>query len=194
MKEEHREAALKLRAAQLKEGHLLNSRKSYRGWMIRYRDARLEKRCRDVQGFLDLLIHGEKYVAPPTIHQAVNALVFYHKHVLGRPIPPDSLKFPRRSRHKSQRDCPTHQEVMDIFSHMRGLPLLQAEMLYGTSGRITALLTLRMKDLDLVRGNVSFRFDKGGKSRTLPLPRTLLPKLHARFGGPLESRGKGVAA
>lgn len=66
-----------------------------------------------------------------------------------------------------------------MFSHMRGMPLLHAELLYGTAGRITALLTLRMKDLDLIRGNVTFRFDKGGKTRTVPLPRSILPKLHA---------------
>lgn len=195
-KEVHREAVLKLRAAQLKEGHSLNSRKSYRGWIVRYRDARIEKRCRDVQSFLDLLIYGEDRVSPPTIHQAVNALVFYYKHVLERPIAPDSLTFPKRSRHRKQRDVPTHQEVMEIFSHMRGLPLLQAELLYGTSSRITALLTLRMKDLDLVRGNVQFQFDKGGKCRTLPLPRTLLPKLHAHIAAIrqqwIEDQAQGI--
>lgn len=70
-----------------------------------------------------------------------------------------------------------------MFSHMRGLPLLQAELLYGTAGRITALLTLRMKDIDLLRGNLTFRFDKGGKTRTVPLPQSLLPKLHAHVAG-----------
>lgn len=179
---DHRDAVLALKNAQLKAGHSRNTRISYRGWVIRYREARMAMACRDVQGFLDLLIHGGngiERVGAATIHQAVNALVFYHREVLGMPIPPDALKFPRRSRHRNHPDIPTHEEVLAMFSQMRGLPLLQAELLYGTAGRVTALLTLRLKDVDLMRGNVTFRFDKGGKTRTVPLPRTLMPKLHA---------------
>lgn len=177
----HAEAIQKLRQAQLKEGHSKNTRDSYRGWVIQYREARISKQCQNLQKFLDLLIYGDRRVSPATIHQAVCALVFYHRNVLGIVIPPESLHFPRRNRHRNHPDIPTHQEVMDLFSHMRGLPLLQAELLYGTSARITALLSLRLKDIDLIRGTVSYRFDKGGKTRTIPLPRTILPKLHAHI-------------
>lgn len=183
MREVHREAIEKLRNAQLKEDHAKKTRDSYRGWVIRYRNARLQRRCRDVQGFLDILIHGHdgERVGRDSISQAVNALVFYHRHVLNNPIPENSLKFPRRSRNRNHPDIPSHQEVVALFSHMRGLPLLQAEMQYGTASRPTALLSLRLKDVDLIRGNVTFRFDKGGKTRTVPLPQVLLPKLHAHI-------------
>jgi site-specific recombinase XerD len=68
---------------------------------------------------------------------------------------------------------------MDLIGRMEGLARLQAELLYGTGSRITALLTLRLKDIDLGRGLVTFRHDKGGKSRTVRLPSAAMPRLQA---------------
>jgi site-specific recombinase XerD len=50
-------------------------------------------------------------------------------------------------------------------------------MLYATGSRIKALLTLRLKDLDLRSGLVTFRYDKGGKTRTVRLAQSLMPSL-----------------
>jgi site-specific recombinase XerD len=60
---------------------------------------------------------------------------------------------------------------------MSGDARLQAELLYGTGSRITALLTLRLKDLDMQKGLVTFRHDKGGKSRTVRLPKSIMHRL-----------------
>jgi site-specific recombinase XerD len=66
---------------------------------------------------------------------------------------------------------------MDMIQRITGTARLQAEMLYGTGGRITALLTLRLKDIDLGRALLTYRYDKGGKSRTVRLPQSILPRL-----------------
>lgn len=167
-----------LRDAQLKAGHLVNTRKCYRAWMLRYRAARRAGQCRDLQTYLDHLTTVES-VSPKTVKQALNALKFYHEAVLGIEIPEKSLTLPRVNPHRNVPVWLTHEEAMDLIGRMEGLARLQAELLYGTGSRITALLTLRLKDIDLGRGLVTFRHDKGGKSRTVRLPAAAMPRLQA---------------
>jgi site-specific recombinase XerD len=146
--------------------------------MLRYRRARRDGHCRDLQSYLDRLSTHER-VNPKTVRHALNALKFYHEKVLGIVIPEKSLNLPRVNPHKNVPVWLTHEEAMDLIDRMQGLARLQAELLYGTGSRITALLTLRMKDIDLGRGLVVFRHDKGGKSRTVRLPGVVMPRLRA---------------
>jgi len=173
-----RESIMELRDAQLKAGHLVNTRKAYRGWMLRYRAARRQKLCRDLQTFLDHLATVQR-VNPKTVRQSLNALKFYHEKVLGIQIPENSLRMPRVNPHKNVPVWLTHDEAMDLIGRMQGLARLQAELLYGTGSRITALLTLRLKDIDLGRQIVVFRHDKGGKSRSVRIPSAVMPRLAA---------------
>lgn len=167
-----------LRDAQLVAGHSVNTRKSYRGWLMRYRRARQGRVVRDLQGFLSHLSKVEQ-VNPKTVYQALNALKFYHEKVLGIEIPPDSLVMPKVNKNRNVPVWLTHEEAIRLLGQMDGLARLQAELLYGTGSRITALMTLRLKDLDLQKGLVTFRFDKGGKSRAVRLPRAVMPRLMA---------------
>ena len=173
-----REAVIALKDAQLKAGHLVSTRKSYRAWVIRYRAARRARQCRDLQTYLDHLTTVER-VNPKTVRHALNALKFYQEKVLGIEVPPNSLRLPKVNPHKNVPVWLTHEEAMDLIGRMDGLPRLQAEMLYGTGSRITALMTLRLKDIDLGRGIVVFRHDKGGKSRSVRLPAMVMPRLQA---------------
>lgn len=173
-----KEAVIALKNAQLEAGHLVNTRKTYRGWVMRYRRARQAKLCRDLQSYLTHLSTVER-VNPKTIRQALNALKFYHEKVLMIEIPPNSLKLPNVNKNRNMPVWLTHEEAMGLIGRMDGVARLQAELLYGTGSRITALLTLRLKDLDLQKGLVTFRFDKGGKSRTVRLPRNSMARLMA---------------
>lgn len=173
-----REAVIALKNAQLEKGHMINTRKSYRGWMLRYREARRSGICRNLQGFLTYLSTDRNAkVNPKTVRQALNALKFYHEKVLGIEIPPNSLTVPAINKNKNIPVWLTHEEAMDLISRMSGEERLQAEMLYGTGSRITALLTTRLKDIDPQKGLITFRHDKGGKSRTVRLPRAVMHRL-----------------
>lgn len=176
------EAIMALKNAQLEAGHLISTRKSYRGWLMRYRDARRSRLCHDLQSFLTRLSTVER-VNPKTVKQALNALKFYHEKVLGIQIEPNSLKLPRVNPHRNIPVWLTHEEAMALIGEMKGTARLQAELLYGTGSRINALMTLRLKDLDLRKGLVTFRFDKGGKSRTVRLPQTSMERLVAHVHG-----------
>jgi site-specific recombinase XerD len=172
------EAITALKNAQLEAGHLLNTRKSYRSWVMRYRAERKAKSCHDLQSYLTRLSTVER-VNPKTVKQALNALKFYHEKVLGIEILPNSLTLPKVKPHRNIPVWLTHDEAVDLISRMDGVARLQAELLYGTGSRITALLTLRLKDLDMTKGLVTFRHDKGGKSRTVRLPRSVMHRLMA---------------
>lgn len=174
------EAKSRMEAAQREVPHVQTTIAQYWAWVRRYREARKGKICSNIQGFLTYLATDpEARVNPKTVHQALNALKFYHEKVLGIEIPPNSLEVPKINPNRNIPDILTHEEVMDLFPRMSGTARLQAEMLYGTGGRINALLTRRLKDIDLHRGLITFRYDKGGKSRTVRLPRSVMDRLAA---------------
>jgi site-specific recombinase XerD len=176
------EAAALMVSAQRKVPHGRTTIEQYGAWVRRYRATRKAEICRNLQGFLDYLASDPKdRVNPKTVRQALNALKFYHEKVLGIEILPNSLRVPAINKNRNIPDILTHEEVMELFSHMSGKPRLQAEILYGTGGRKTALLTRRLKDVDLPRGLITFRFDKGGKSRTVKLPRSVMDRLAAHI-------------
>lgn len=170
-----RDAIIALRDAQLKAGHLRTTRKTYRGWLCRYIDGASSGRFSDLQGFLTHLTTVDQ-LNPKTVKQALNAMVFFHRKVLGAE-PPKNLEVPKVNKNRNQPTWLHHHEAVDLLNRMRGVPRIQAALLYGTGSRVRAMLTLRLKDIDLATGLVTFHFDKGGKSRTVRLPSTLIPAL-----------------
>jgi hypothetical protein len=50
-----KDAVMALRSAQLEVGHLRETRKTYRGWLIRYMNGAQEGKYKDLQGFLSHL-------------------------------------------------------------------------------------------------------------------------------------------
>lgn len=169
-----RQAIIELKDAQLKRGHLLNTRKTYRGWVSRYIDGLKARTFTDLQGFLDHLTTADQ-LNPKTIKQALNAIVFFYRAVLDQE--PGKLKVPKINRNRNHPNFLNRQETIELLSRLKGTARLQAEFLIGTGSRINAMLTLRLKDLDLDRRTVCFRFDKGGKSRTVALPQSIIPRL-----------------
>jgi site-specific recombinase XerD len=172
------EAIARMNVAQLEKGHAQTTRDQYQQWVRRYREARKSRICRNLQGYLTYLASDEKArVNPKTVHQALNALKFYHEKVLGISIPPNSLTVPAINKNANVPVFLTHEEAVGLLSRMSGVARLIGEFGYGTGGRITAILKLRLKDLDLKKGLVVFRHDKGGKSRTVRLPRSIMHRL-----------------
>jgi site-specific recombinase XerD len=178
MQNDHAEKLFLLENAQRVAGHSRATRVQYAQWVVRYREARISRACLDLQGFLTNLSVLEG-LNPKTIRQALNALKFYHEKVLGMVIEPDSLVVPPINRNRNIPVFLSHEEAMALLGRMTGTARLQGELLYGTGSRITALLTLRLKDVDFAGRMVTFRFDKGGKSRSVRLPEYVMPRLMA---------------
>jgi integrase len=94
----------------------------------------------------------------------------------------------------------TESEVRKVLAELEGLPWLIAALLYGSGMRIRECLTLRVKDVDLERGEIRLRRGKGGKDRVTVLPAALkttltehLRRVRKRWELDLDAGGGAVA-
>jgi integrase len=129
----------------------------------------------EVEAFLsDLAVRGE--VAPGTQNQALSALLYLYRVVLGIDFPwMESIV-----RAKRPRRVPTvlsREEVARLLASMNGRVWLLASLLYGTGMRLMECLRLRVKDVDFARNEITVRDGKGGKDRRTMLPRSLVEPL-----------------
>jgi integron integrase len=137
---------------------------------------------REITAFLRHL-SVEREVAVSTHRQALNALMFLFKQVLGRELEEIPLWRPRR-----QKRVPvvlTVEEVRAVLEAMSGVEALLARLLYGCGLRVAECLALRVKDVDAGAGILTVRGGKGDRDRVLELPERLRPALrdqlaHAR--------------
>ncbi|HEX4883322.1 MAG TPA: integron integrase [Casimicrobiaceae bacterium] len=133
----------------------------------------------EVVAFLDHLAN-ERDVAASTHNQALSALLFLYREVLGVELPwLGDIARPRRPRRLPA--VLTRDEVRNVLAVMEGTHALMAHLLYGTGMRLTECVRLRVKDLDLARGEIVVRQGKGGKDRVTMVPRTLVGDLRAQL-------------
>jgi len=152
----------------------------YVAWVRRFILANGKRHPRDmgeaeVEGFLSgLAVQGK--VAATTQNQALAALLFLYKQVLGIELP--WMEGVVRAK-RSQR-VPTvlsRDEITRVLARMDGRPWLLASLLYGTGMRLMEALRLRIKDVDFGRNEITIRDGKGGKDRRTMLPRSLAEAL-----------------
>ena len=135
----------------------------------------------EVQAFLSMLAN-ERRVAAATHRQALSALLFLYREVLGIDMP-WLQQLGRPVPHKRIPVVLTHVEVQALLAQMRGESVtgLLARLLYGTGMRLLEGVRLRVKDVDLVRQVIVVRDGKGGKDRVVMLPRVLEAPLRAQL-------------
>lgn len=118
----------------------------------------------------------EKHVSASTQNQALQALLFLYKHVLDQPVGPVAgIK-----RAKVSRRLPvvlSVAEVRLIMGQMRGVSRLCAALMYGSGLRLAECISLRVKDVDFGRFEITVRAGKGNKDRRAPLPASVTPAL-----------------
>lgn len=129
----------------------------------------------EIRAFLThLAVEGR--MASATVAQARSALVFLYRRVLGLPLEGlDAIPAGRRSVRLPV--VLTRGEVAAVLARLEGVPKLVGLLLYGGGLRLMEALTLRVKDLDLERGELRLRRAKGAKDRVTVLPRVVGPGL-----------------
>jgi len=127
-----------------------------------------------VRTFLEALV-VRRNVSANTQNQALNACVFYFKHVLDRPL--ELGPFAHAKRPKRLPVVLTVEEVSRLLSHAHGVPGLIVALLYGTGLRLMEGLRLRVQDLDFGYRQITVRHGKGGKDRMVPFPAPLMERL-----------------
>ena len=152
----------------------------YVGWIRRFivANGRTHPRsmgATEVERFLSsLAVDGQ--VAASTQNQALSALLFLYKEVLGIELP----WMEDVTRAKRPRRLPTvlsRGEVQDLLAQLDGRPWLLSSLLYGTGLRLMECLRLRVKDVDFARNEITVRNGKGGKDRRTVLPKSLVEPL-----------------
>ena len=101
-------------------------------------------------------------MAAATQNQALAALLFLYKEVMGEPLPwlDDIVRAKRPVRKPT---VLTSDEVRGLLANLRGPKWLMASLLYGAGLRLRECLTLRVKDIDFGYGQILVRDGKGGK-------------------------------
>ena len=158
----------------------LRTEQAYSSWIRRFIFANGRRHPREmggaeVEAFLShLAVQGQ--VSASTQNQALSALLFLYRVVLGIDLPwMESVVRARRPRRLPV--VLSVEEARRLLGAMDGRPWLLASLLYGTGMRLMECLRLRIKDVDFARSEVTVRDGKGGKDRRTMLPRSLVEPL-----------------
>jgi integrase len=163
----------------------LRTEQAYLQWMRRYVKFHNRRHPRDmgpaeVEAFLTHLAVDAK-VGASTQNQALQALLFLYRQVLGIELP-WLENVTRASRPKRLPVVLTAAEVRSVLSHLDGTSWLIANLLYGSGLRLMEAHRLRVKDLMIERGEVIARDAKGGKDRVTVLSASLAAARSRRCG------------
>jgi integron integrase len=157
---------------------------TYLHWMRRFILFSDKRHPRDlgaaeVTAFLNHLAR-ERHVAAATQNQALAALLFMYKEVLGQPLP--WLEEVEHAKRPMRRPTVlTEDEVRRLLARMRGTKWAMASLLYGAGLRLRECLKLRVKDIDFGYRQILVRDGKGAKDRVTMLPGSLVEPLQAHL-------------
>ncbi len=137
----------------------------------------------EVEGFLTYLA-VKRNVSASTQNQALNALVFLYKAVLRLELGDFSAVRARRPQRVPL--VLSVAEVRELLAVLDALPTsepygLMGRLLYGAGLRLMECCRLRMKDVDLQRGQLTVRGGKGDKDRFVMLPQGAAEGLRQRL-------------
>lgn len=115
-------------------------------------------------------------ISAATQNQALNALVFLYRKVLDIEVG----VFKELVRAKASKRIPvvlSHDEAVDVLSHIDGMNGIMARLLYGSGLRVMECVRLRIKDIDYKFKQITVRDGKGKKDRVTLLPDSLIEPL-----------------
>ncbi|MCP4545277.1 MAG: integron integrase [bacterium] len=147
--------------------------KAYSGWIrrfIHFHGTRhpSEMGAEEVTAFLSHLAVVRR-VSASTQNQALSALLFLYRDVLGRDLPwLDGIV--RAKKPSRLPTVLTVAEVRALVSELNGVNRLIVSLLYGSGLRLLECLRLRIKDLEPTRSEILVRDGKGQRDRITIMP------------------------
>ena len=124
-----------------------------------------------INAFLTHLAVKDK-VSASTQNQALSALLFLYRRVLGRRIG-ELGEVIRARKPKRLPVVMTREEVRALLACLSGDKRLMASLMYGAGLRLMECLRLRVQDIDFSRNQIIVRDGKGGRDRVTMLPESL---------------------
>jgi len=129
----------------------------------------------EIQAFLSHLA-TERNVTASTQNQALSALLFLYREVLGQELAwLDSI-----TRAKKPSRLPTvltRVEVRSVLAQLDGTFGLMSNLIYGSGMRLMECVRLRIKDIDFHYKQITVRDGKGQRDRVTMLPESLCEPL-----------------
>ncbi len=170
--------------------------KAYRRWILRYLRFHGKRHPSELGGaevtaFLNWLAQ-ERKVSSSTQTQALSALLFLYRQVLGIDLPwmTEVVRAPSRQR------LPVvlaREEVRAVGRRLDGVDRLVAMLLYGSGLRLLEALALRVKDVDFEQSQLVVRGGKGDKDRITMLPQTLRGELRRHLADAKAEHERALA-
>ncbi len=133
----------------------------------------------EINAFLTDLAVKHK-VSASTQNQALAALLFLYRQVIGREIG-DLGDVIRARKPKRLPVVMTRKEITLVLEHLTGDKWLAASLLYGAGLRLMECLRLRVQDIDCEKNEILVRNGKGAKDRITMLPDALKPPLKSHL-------------
>jgi len=132
----------------------------------------------DVKTYLTYLAVDCK-VAASTQNQAFNAILFLYRHILKKDFG-NHKDIPRAKRSSYIPVVLTRNEVDAVLNHLTPPHDLVVKLLYGCGLRLFECIKLRVQNFNFDDGVLTIQDGKGKKSRTVPIPQTIMPELMAQ--------------
>lgn len=158
--------------------------RAYAGWVTQFEHFLAGKPpeavdSEDARRFISHLAVDRKVVAT-TQNQAFNALLFFYRHILQREYDlRDNVVRARRKRFLPV--VLSRAEVETVIGHLTYPYTLAVSLMYGCGLRLAECLNLRVQCFNFSAGMLTIHDGKGGKDRTVPLPKKLMPDLRAHM-------------
>lgn len=129
----------------------------------------------EINAFLTHLAVKEK-VSASTQNQALSAILFLYRHVLGYRVG-DLGGVIRARRPRRLPVVLGRGEVRSVLANLAGDQWLMASLMYGTGLRLMECLRLRVQEIDFARREILVRDGKGAKDRVTMLPESMVAPL-----------------
>ena len=170
----------RVRGALVEHRYSERTRHAYALWIRRYilfhgRRHPKDLDAEDVRRFLSHLAVRRR-VSASTQNQALSAMLFLYAKFLRRPLRPVG-GFVRGRVARRVPVVLSVDEVRAVLARLREPDRLIVALLYGSGLRIHECVSLRIKDVDKARREITIRGGKGGKDRRVPLAESLIESL-----------------
>ena len=174
-----------VRAALQARQYSIKTQQSYVSWIRRFVVFHGKRHPKDmgadeIRAFVSYLA-TDRRVAASTQNQALSALLFLYREVIGERIGwIEDIELV--SRPVRLPTVLTRPEVDRVLGRLVGPTHLMASLLYGSGLRVGECCSLRVKDVDIARREIIVRDGKGNKDRVTVLPNSVAERLRAHLG------------
>ncbi|WP_321777176.1 integron integrase [Sulfurimonas sp.] len=146
---------------------------------------------REIEEYLTSLAVKSK-VAPTTQNQAFSAILFLYKEVLSVDMSEWNVQALRAQERKHVPVVLTKEEVHKVIENLKGIYNLVTMLMYGCGLRMSEVLSLRVKDIDLGFEKVYIWDSKSLRDRALPLPIKLKKRIEVQIEAVCELHKKDI--